>query len=139
MANDEHLVQCLVYIDLNMVRAGVVSHPGNWPDSGYLELLWKRQRYKTLDNIALMELLGIHDYEQLVEQRKEWIDQALAAGMGEEVRDPRWTGGIAVGSYEFVESVQLGLGYGAMKRSIVECDGSCVLREEETSYNTIFP
>jgi putative transposase len=27
---DEHLVRCLVYIDLNMVRAGVVKHPGMW-------------------------------------------------------------------------------------------------------------
>ena len=26
-----HLSQCLVYIDLNMVRAGVVSHPSKWP------------------------------------------------------------------------------------------------------------
>jgi hypothetical protein len=24
---DKHLFQCLVYIDLNMVRAGVVEHP----------------------------------------------------------------------------------------------------------------
>jgi hypothetical protein len=48
--------------------------------------------------------------------------QAIAAGMREDVNDPRWTGGLAVGSYEFVEAVQLGLGYGAMKRSIVECD-----------------
>ncbi len=69
----------------------------------------------------------------------EWIDQALAAGMGEDVRDPRWTGGLAVGSYDFVESVQLELGYGAMKRSIVECDGSCVLREDETCYDAILP
>ena len=28
-----HLIQCLVYIDLNMVRAGVVSHPEEWPFS----------------------------------------------------------------------------------------------------------
>jgi putative transposase len=139
VATDEHLVQCLVYIDLNMVRAGVVSHPEDWPDSGYSELISKRQRYRTLDAPALMELLGIDEFEQLVTQWKEWIDQALAAGMGEDEKDPRWTGGLAVGSYEFLESVQLGLGYGAMKRSIVECDGSCVLREEETSYNTILP
>ncbi|WP_244154217.1 transposase [Desulfospira joergensenii] len=25
-----HLLRCLVYIDLNMVRAGVVSHPSKW-------------------------------------------------------------------------------------------------------------
>ena len=27
----EHLLQCLVYIDLNMVRAGVADHPSQWP------------------------------------------------------------------------------------------------------------
>jgi hypothetical protein len=27
-----------VYIDLNMVRAGVVSHPGEWKDSGFREI-----------------------------------------------------------------------------------------------------
>ena len=59
--------------------------------------------------------------------------------MGEDEKDPRWTGSLAVGSYEFVESVQLELGYSAMKRSIVECEGSCMLREEETSYNTLLP
>ena len=59
--------------------------------------------------------------------------------MREDVNDPRWTDGLAVGSYEFVEAVQLGLGYGAMKRSIVECDGSCVLRGEEAPYDAICP
>jgi hypothetical protein len=28
---DHHLVQCIVYMDLNMVRAGVVKHPSEWP------------------------------------------------------------------------------------------------------------
>jgi putative transposase len=139
VATDEHLVQCLVYIDLNMVRAGVVGHPGDWPDSGYSDLMLMRQRYAVLDIPALMELLGIDEHEQLVAQRKEWLDQALDAGMGKCEKDPRWTGGLAVGSYEFVESVQLGLGYGAMKRSIVECDGSCVLRESETGYDVFLP
>jgi hypothetical protein len=59
--------------------------------------------------------------------------------MGDDVNDLRWSGGIAVGSYEFVESVQLGLESSAMGRSIVECDGSCVLPEAATSYNTILP
>ena len=34
--SDEHLFKCLVYIDLNMVRAGVVSHPQKWAEGGYL-------------------------------------------------------------------------------------------------------
>ena len=28
---DNHLIQCLLYMDLNMVRAGVVHHPSEWP------------------------------------------------------------------------------------------------------------
>ncbi len=35
---DRHLLQCLVYIDLNMVRAGVIAHPEEWIFSGYREI-----------------------------------------------------------------------------------------------------
>ena len=34
----EHLLRCLVYVDLNMVRAGVVRHPSEWPFGGYNEI-----------------------------------------------------------------------------------------------------
>jgi putative transposase len=34
----EHLLRCLVYIDLNMVRAGVVNHPSEWSFGGYNEI-----------------------------------------------------------------------------------------------------
>ena len=34
---DDHLIQCLVYMDMNMVRAGVVNHPSEWAFSGYLK------------------------------------------------------------------------------------------------------
>ena len=34
----EHLFQCLVYIDLNMVRAGIVEHPSEWLFCGYNEI-----------------------------------------------------------------------------------------------------
>ena len=27
VSSDRHLIQCIVYIDLNMVRAGIVTHP----------------------------------------------------------------------------------------------------------------
>ncbi len=30
----EHLIRCLLYMDLNMVRAGVVSHPREWGETG---------------------------------------------------------------------------------------------------------
>ncbi len=34
----EHFFRCCAYIDLNMVRAGVVDHPAQWPHSGYNEI-----------------------------------------------------------------------------------------------------
>jgi putative transposase len=34
----EFLIQCLVYIDLNRVRTGVVGHPNQWPCGGYREI-----------------------------------------------------------------------------------------------------
>jgi len=36
----DHLARCMVYIDTNMVRSGVVSHPSMWPFSGYNEYLY---------------------------------------------------------------------------------------------------
>ncbi len=35
---DEHLHRCMVYIDLNMVRAGVAKHPEKWKESGFCEI-----------------------------------------------------------------------------------------------------
>ena len=37
----KHLFQCLVYIDLNMVRAGVVDHPSEW------SFLWLQRNTET--------------------------------------------------------------------------------------------
>ena len=51
---DSHLVQCMVYIDLNMVRAGVVPHPSEWPFCGYHEILNTRQRYTLIDHESLI-------------------------------------------------------------------------------------
>ena len=34
----DHLAGCFTYIDLNMVRAGVVDHPREWRELGYQEI-----------------------------------------------------------------------------------------------------
>jgi hypothetical protein len=46
----------MVYIDMNMVRAGVVTHPSEWPFSGYNEIQNPRERYALIDHENLMEL-----------------------------------------------------------------------------------
>jgi hypothetical protein len=44
----EHLLRCLVYVDLNMVRSGVVSHPEQWLHGGYNEIQrpWRKNILK---------------------------------------------------------------------------------------------
>jgi len=34
-----HLMRCMLYIDFNMVRAGIVRHPSLWPCCGYHEIV----------------------------------------------------------------------------------------------------
>jgi putative transposase len=41
----EYLWRCLKYIDLNMVRAGKVTHPHDWQWCGYHELVGLKRRY----------------------------------------------------------------------------------------------
>ena len=55
---DEHLHRCLVYIDLNMVRAGVVNHPAQWTHSGYREIQEPPERYAVIDLPGLSALCG---------------------------------------------------------------------------------
>ena len=50
---DEHLLRCIVYIDLNMVRAGVVSHPSEWAFCGYNEIQKPRKKNVLIDHQKL--------------------------------------------------------------------------------------
>lgn len=107
VAADDHLVRCMTYIDLNMVRTGVVQHPSEWEESGYAELFSARQRYGFIDRCALMKLLNIASEEQLKTERKSWVDEALRSGAS--TRDERWSGSIAVGGRGFVDEVKTAL------------------------------
>ena len=53
----EHLLRCLVYVDLNMVRCGVVSHPGQWPHGGYNEIQCPLYSYSS----GAAEVLSVGD------------------------------------------------------------------------------
>ena len=45
----EHLLRCIVYIDMNMVRAGVVDHPQDWVHGGYVEIQSPRRKCILID------------------------------------------------------------------------------------------
>ena len=53
-----HLWNCMDYIDLNMVRAGVVTHPVQWPWCSYGEWMGQRRRYGVVDSTECLRVLG---------------------------------------------------------------------------------
>jgi putative transposase len=99
-----HLLRCLRYVDLNMVRAGKVSHPRDWPWCGYDELTGRRQRYQILDVEHLAQHLDLPNTDALFRLHDQGIqEQILRRELG---RQAHWTEALAVGSEEFVKAVE---------------------------------
>ena len=132
----KHLIQCLAYIDLNMVRAGVVRHPCEWKYGGYTEIQHPKQRYTLIDRQKLTALLGIEDADELSEYHRNWVEKVM--GDGSNQRDAKWTESIAVGDEEFVMETRVKLGAKAMGRRALENNESYELRESRNSYNAVF-
>lgn len=130
-----HLRRCLVYIDLNMVRAGVVKHPGEWVHGGYHEIQGQRRRNTilSLDALdALAEAVEAGSREEPARAHREWIEEALSSDRRQ--REEFWSKSIAVGSAEFVRKTQLMLGMRGKGRDVVPVRDSFVLRESQQSY-----
>lgn len=96
----EHFIQCMTYIDLNMVRAGVVDHPSEWPDCGYHEIQNPRQRYAIIDRQKLTELASVDDPNSLGENHMGWLHDLLPSE-GKK-REEKWSTSVAVGGEKFV-------------------------------------
>ena len=132
----EHLAKCMVYIDMNMVRAGVVMHPGQWIFCGYKEIQSPRKRYGLLDYQKLMALLEMRNLELLQQSCKGWVEEALRSG--NHVRESKWSESIAVGSTRFVKATKEKLGIKAKGRQVVGEEGGFQLREPAVSYSADF-
>jgi REP element-mobilizing transposase RayT len=98
--SNEHLHRCLAYIDLNMVRAGVVSHPSEWAIGGYNEIQNPPERYGVIDRPVLHHLCGFSDPGHFCDQHRQWVQDAIRKG-GQ--RESCWAESIAVGSSRFIE------------------------------------
>ena len=133
---NEHLIRCLVYIDLNMVRAGVVKHPSEWQEGGFCEIQNPPARYGVIDHEGLHEFCGIPKCESFAEHHRQWVQDALRNGASN--RESRWTEAIAVGSSSYVEEIKGRLGIKAAGRRIEKQDGICIIREEPAPYNVDF-
>ena len=132
----DHLARCIVYIDTNMVRAGVVSHPSQWSFCGYNEIQEPRRKNVLIDYERLQRLLGAKSYDQMRGSHKGWVEEYLEDGA--KARREEWTDSIAVGSRPFVEKVKALLGFRAKGREVIEGGEGYQVREESAPYNALF-
>ena len=123
---NSHLNRCLVYIDMNMVRARVVDHPKMWPFCGYHEIQAPPSRYRIVDLDNLVGLMGFTDLRDFQLAHKNWVEASLQ--VDESKRESQWTEGFAVGSKTFIEKVKTGLGFKATGRSMTDRNGDFRLR-----------
>jgi hypothetical protein len=122
-------------MDLNMVRAGVVGHPSEWPFSGYNEIQAPRERYALIDYEGLRSLLDFKSMYDLAEAYRRWIEDSLREG--NHYRDWKWTESVAVGTEAFVGATKEKLGFKAKGREVIGGEGSYELRESPAPYKAI--
>lgn len=100
--NGRHLLNCLRYVSLNMVRAGEVRHPSEWRWCGHDELTGQRSRYRILKIESLLQSLELNSFTELKRIYEDGIQTALDHYRLR--REPEWTETLAVGDRQFVEA-----------------------------------
>jgi len=133
--SDLHLARCLVYIDLNMVRAGVVDHPDKWAWSGYAELQRPKRRGGRLDYDALCELLGCDGIGELQRARASWVEQRMEEPRRLE-RESAWTDSLAVGTLSFALGMQRRWAARHPGRRTVETCSGFAVRDTSGTYRS---
>ncbi len=95
-----HLGRCLFYVDMNMVRAGVVQHPSAWETGGCCELMGKLPDSNLIDQTALVRLVACGDVANFRTWHKRTVDELCARAL--HLREPWWTKAVAVGSHDWI-------------------------------------
>ncbi len=132
----KHLIRCMIYIDLNMVRAGAVRHPYEWPFSGYQEIQNPPKRGGLLDRPSLMKLCEEKDEGRLKNALKEFMEEILAQNKME--REAKWTESVVIGERSFVEETKEKLGIKAKGRKIIAGNGEFLIKETQQPYEANF-
>jgi len=128
----QHLVNCMVYIDLNMVRAGVIKHPAEWRFGGYHEIQNEKARKRIIDLRDLREVFGFGSAAEIRTSLQDWTHEALRANRM--AREECWTGSVAVGDREFVDRIKSELREKGIGKEIIEGSRHWALREESNEY-----
>ena len=133
----QHLLDCLRYVSLNMVRAGAVVHPADWRWCSHDELMGQRLRYRILNIDRLLESLGMDSLADLQSAYADGIDEKLRRRALS--REAQWTEALAVGDRVFVESAARSFGQ-RNKFEYSETDSAAdawAVREETAPYSPV--
>jgi putative transposase len=133
VSTDSHLIRCLIYIDLNMVRAGAVDHPSQWKVSGFQEIQRPPNRYRILDSKSLCDLTQMPTADALRSAHQNWVAQSLREGRPQ--REPHWTESVAVGGEAYIERIKSLLGAKVYYRSTVRQSHETFMIEEPEMVN----
>ena len=82
-------MRCIVYIDMNMVRARVVEHPSPWIHGGYREIQAPRRKCILIDYDRLRKLCGFDDFESFQATHRKWVETAVNKEISK--RESTWT------------------------------------------------
>ena len=128
---EQHLFRCLVYIDLNMVRAGVISHPSEWKFGGYNEIQKPPRKCVIIAYGKLAELAGFSMYDSFQKCHYEYVTELL---QNDVFRQSWWSESIAVGDESFVDNIKQHLGLRAKGRKVKEIGEGFQQRENDGAY-----
>ena len=98
----DYLWRCLQYIDLNIVRAGVVRHCEDWAWCGYKELTGAKKRYRLINIDELLQSCRGISVEEFRRKYVAAINEKIARR--ELAREAYWASALAVGSDTFVRT-----------------------------------
>jgi REP-associated tyrosine transposase len=132
--NSSSLNSCIEYIDMNMVRSGVVDHPEQWRHGGYNEIQSPRRKCILIDYNALSQLAGFNDFESFKASHRRWVNAALRPKK-DLLRESKWTQAIAVGDENFVATVKKHLRSLPTGRRVRSTKEGYELREAIVPYN----
>ena len=131
--SNDYLRRCLVYIDLNMVRAGVVKHPSEWSQSGFNEIQFPPKRYQLIDQEKLCQLIEIESVDKLRASHAMWVKDTLAKTVLN--REELWTSSLAVGGKSFIDKYLETAGMKVNYREVVLEDDCHVVKEPCVAYS----
>jgi len=98
----KHLGECLFYIDLNMVRAGVVKHPSEWDACAYHEFYQTKSKYRIINEQQLLKALSIKDIDEFRKWHTLTIDDMLRKRQLERIKF--WSNAYAIGDKEWLQN-----------------------------------